>query len=147
LVPGALDERSRKIFFVIATAGGFGVAIAAVIALLFPARRFSFRVRRRLVRLRRAWGSILKQPRAMLRALSMSLIVQITFIFLNVLLAEACGLNLPFRVWLFAWPLAKLSAAVPITQAGICLLCWQWLPVWPGTPWWSVARSLAEFLL
>jgi hypothetical protein len=119
LVPGALDERSRKIFFVIATAGGFGVAIAAVIALLFPARRFSFRVRRRLVRLRRAWGSILKQPRAMLRALSMSLIVQITFIFLNVLLAEACGLNLPFRVWLFAWPLAKLSAAVPITQAGI----------------------------
>jgi len=55
----------------------------------------------------------------MLSALSMSLIVQITFIFLNVLLAEACGLNLPFRVWLFAWPLAKLSAAVPITQAGI----------------------------
>jgi hypothetical protein len=119
LVPGALDERSRKIFFVIAAAGGFGIAVAAVIALLFPARRFSFLVRRRLVRLRRAWRSILKQPGAMLRALSMSLIVQITFIFLNVLLAEACGLNLPFRVWLFAWPLAKLSAAVPITQAGI----------------------------
>jgi uncharacterized membrane protein YbhN (UPF0104 family) len=119
LVPGALDERSRKFFFVIATAGGFGVAIAAVTALLFPARRFSFPVRRKLVRLRRAWRSILKQPGAMLSALSMSLIVQITFIFLNVLLAEACGLNLAFRVWLFAWPLAKLSAAVPITQAGI----------------------------
>jgi glycosyltransferase 2 family protein len=118
-VPGSLDERSRKIFFVIAAAGGLGVAIAAVIALLFIARRFSLRVRRRLVRLRRAWRSILKQPGAMLRALSMSLIVQITFILLNVLLAEACGLNLPFRVWLFAWPLAKLSAAVPITQAGI----------------------------
>ncbi len=119
LVPGALDERSRKFFFVIATAGGFGVAIAAVTALLFPARRFPFRVRRKLVRLRRAWRSILKQPGAMLRALSMSLIVQITFILLNVLLAEACGLNLPFRVWIFAWPLAKMSAAVPITQAGI----------------------------
>jgi uncharacterized membrane protein YbhN (UPF0104 family) len=114
-----MDERSRKIFFVIAAAGGFGIAVAAVIALFFPARRFPFLVRRRLVRLRRAWGSILKQPGAMLSALSMSLIVQITFIFLNVLLAEACGLNLPFRVWLFAWPLAKLSAAVPITQAGI----------------------------
>lgn len=49
----------------------------------------------------------------------MSLIVQIAFIFLNVQLAEACGLRLPYRVWLFAWPLAKLSAVVPVTQAGI----------------------------
>jgi glycosyltransferase 2 family protein len=119
LVPGALDDRSRKIFFVIAGAGSVGMAVAAVIAALFPARRFSLRVRRRLVRLRRAWRSILTRPGAMVRALSMSVIVQITFIFLNVLLAEACGLHLPFRVWIFAWPLAKLSAAVPITQAGI----------------------------
>lgn len=62
---------------------------------------------------------MLKRPGAMMRALSMSLMVQITFIFLNVRLADACGLYLPFRVWLFAWPLAKLSTAVPITQAGI----------------------------
>lgn len=55
----------------------------------------------------------------MVRALGMSLIVQITFISLNVLLAEACRLHLPYRVWLFAWPLAKLSAVVPVTQAGI----------------------------
>ena len=49
----------------------------------------------------------------------MSLTVQIIFIILNVALAGACGLHLPFRIWLFAWPLAKLAAAVPITQAGI----------------------------
>jgi glycosyltransferase 2 family protein len=49
----------------------------------------------------------------------MSLAVQLAFITLNVILAVACGLELPYRVWLFAWPLAKLSAAVPITQAGI----------------------------
>lgn len=119
LVPGSLDERSRKIFFVVGAAGVIGVAIAAIAAALFPARRFSLRLRRKLVRLRRAWRSILQQPGAMVQALSMSLIVQIMFIFLNVLLAEACGLRLPFRAWLFAWPLAKLSAAVPITQAGI----------------------------
>jgi uncharacterized membrane protein YbhN (UPF0104 family) len=119
LVPEALDERSRKIFFVIAAAGSVGMAVAAVIAALFPAGRFSLGVRRRLVRLRRAWRSILMRPGAMVRALSMSVFVQVTFIFLNVLLAEACGLHLPFRIWIFAWPLAKLSAAVPITQAGI----------------------------
>jgi uncharacterized membrane protein YbhN (UPF0104 family) len=49
----------------------------------------------------------------------MSLGVQLAFILLNIQLAEACGLRLGFRVWLFAWPLAKLCAAVPITQAGI----------------------------
>lgn len=119
LVPGALDQPSRRIFFVIAAAGSVAMAVAAVIAALFPARRFSLGVRRRLARLRRAWQSILMRPGAMLRALSMSVIVQVTFIFLNVLLAEACGLHLPFHIWIFAWPLAKLSAAVPITQAGI----------------------------
>ncbi|MFZ0883977.1 MAG: lysylphosphatidylglycerol synthase transmembrane domain-containing protein [Candidatus Acidiferrales bacterium] len=119
LVPGALDERSRKVFFIVGAAGGVGATCAAIVLALFPARRFSLRVRRRFVRLRRAWRSILRRPSAMLRALSMSLIVQVTFIFLNVQLADACGLHLPYRVWLFAWPLAKLSAVVPVTQAGI----------------------------
>ena len=54
-----------------------------------------------------------------MRALSMSVTVQLIFIVLNVVLANACGLHLRFRIWLFAWPLAKLSAAIPITQAGI----------------------------
>ena len=30
-----------------------------------------------------------------------------------------CGLVLPLRVWLFAWPLAKLAAVLPLTQGGI----------------------------
>ncbi|MGC2707339.1 MAG: lysylphosphatidylglycerol synthase domain-containing protein, partial [Candidatus Acidiferrales bacterium] len=81
LVPGALNERNRKIFFIVGAVGVAAAALAVIIAKLFRARRFSIRVRRRLVRLRRAWGSILQRPSAMLRALSMSLIVQITFIF------------------------------------------------------------------
>ncbi|MGA8406763.1 MAG: lysylphosphatidylglycerol synthase transmembrane domain-containing protein [Candidatus Acidiferrales bacterium] len=118
-VPGALNDANRKIFFMVAAAGAIGVVIVAIAVALFPARRFSFRLRRKFVRLRRAWRSISRRPGGMARALGMSLIVQITFIFLNVLLAEACGLHLPYRIWLFAWPLAKLSAVVPITQAGI----------------------------
>jgi len=34
-------------------------------------------------------------------------------------LAEYCGLDLPLQVWLFAWPLAKLAAVLPLTQGGI----------------------------
>jgi uncharacterized membrane protein YbhN (UPF0104 family) len=119
LVPGALDARGRKIFLLLGAGALLGIiGIAGVIALL-PVGRFSFRMRRRVVRVRRAGQSMARQPRAMLRALSLAMTAQVVFIELNVLLAKACGLHLPFRVWLFAWPLAKLSAALPITQGGI----------------------------
>jgi uncharacterized membrane protein YbhN (UPF0104 family) len=119
LVPGALDARGRKIFLVLGAGALLGaVAVAGVIALL-PVGRFSFRMRRRVVQVRRAGRSMARQPGAMLRALSLAIVAQLVLIELSVLLAKACGLDLPFRVWLFAWPLAKLSAALPITQGGI----------------------------
>jgi hypothetical protein len=119
LVPGALDLRSRKIFEMVSGIAILAIAIAAGVIVVLPVRRFSFRMKRRFVRLRGAFRSMMKKPATMLRALSMSVTVQIIFIILNVMLADACGLHLHFRIWLFAWPLAKLAAAVPITQAGI----------------------------
>ena len=119
LVPGALDPESRKIFEMVSGISILAIAIAAGAIAVLPVRRFSFRMKRRFVRLRGAFRSMMKQPTAMLRALSMSVTVQVIFIILNVMLADACGLHLHFRIWLFAWPLAKLAAAVPITQAGI----------------------------
>jgi glycosyltransferase 2 family protein len=116
---GTLDPGNRRVFVMVIGIGVLIAGIAASAVLLFPVRRLSFRIRRKLVQLRRAWEKILRQPQAMLRALSMSLTVQLAFILLNIQLADACGLHLRFRVWLFAWPLAKLCAAVPITQAGI----------------------------
>ncbi len=47
------------------------------------------------------------------------MLIQGTFIVLNALLAISCGLFLPLRVWLFAWPLAKIAALLPITQGGM----------------------------
>jgi uncharacterized membrane protein YbhN (UPF0104 family) len=38
---------------------------------------------------------------------------------LTALLAISCGLLLPLRVWLFAWPLAKIAALLPLTQGGM----------------------------
>ena len=76
-------------------------------------------MRRRLVRLRRASRSMVHRPRAVAGALSLAMSVQLIFIALNIALAKSCGLHLFFREWLFAWPLAKLSAAVPVTQGGI----------------------------
>ena len=119
LLPGSLDPKDRRIFLLLAGIGFVGTLIAAAIAAFLPARRFSYRMRRRFVRMRIAARSMVRRPGAVLAALILALSAQIVFIVLNIALAEACGLHLPFRVWLFAWPLAKLSAAIPITQGGI----------------------------
>jgi uncharacterized membrane protein YbhN (UPF0104 family) len=95
--------------------------MAAAVAAFLPARRFSYRMRRRFVRVRIAARSMVGRPAAVFTALILALSAQTVFIVLNMALAEACGLHLAFRIWLFAWPLAKLSAAIPLTQGGIGL--------------------------
>jgi glycosyltransferase 2 family protein len=119
LVPGALEPQSRRVFLWIGAAVGLGLAILAVLLTLIPFRRLSFRIRRRAVGLRRAGRSIVQRPGAAIAALSIALTVQLSFITLSIVLAEACGLRLLYRAWLFAWPIAKLSAAIPVTQGGI----------------------------
>lgn len=115
LLPGSLDPRGRRIFLLLA---GVGLA-GALIAAFLPARRFSYRMRRRFARVRIAARSMTRHSGAVFAALILAVSAQIVFIVLNLALAEACGLHLRFRIWLFAWPLAKLSAAIPVTQGGI----------------------------
>ena len=119
LVPGALDQRGRRIFLLLGAAAAIAAGVIAAALALLPLGKFPIRIRRRLVPVRRAVRSIARQPRAMLAALSLAIVAQLVFISLSLALAEACGLHLQFRVWLFAWPLAKLSAAIPVTQGGI----------------------------
>ena len=38
---------------------------------------------------------------------------------LNAFLADACGLHIAWTVWLFAWPLSKIAAMMPVSQGGI----------------------------
>ncbi len=119
LVPGALSPSSRRIFWSVGVAVGCVVLILVIVVALLPARRFSFWVRRRLVRVRNAWRSMSRQPQYVILALSLGVFVQGTFIFLTARVAAACNLHLPLRAWLFAWPLAKLSALLPVSQGGI----------------------------
>lgn len=119
LVPGALDERSRRIFFLLGGVAVLGAATIAAVMAILPVKKFSYRMRRRMVRLRRAGRSTMQQPGRVFSNLGLALVAQLIFIYLIVQLAEACGLNLQFGIWLFAWPLAKLSAALPVTQGGI----------------------------
>jgi glycosyltransferase 2 family protein len=103
----------------------FGVLVLGTILAVFlavallPARRFPWRLRRHLVKLHEGWRSMKRRPHYVAAALILAIVAQGSFVLLTVSLAEATGLHLPLAAWCFAWPLAKLSAVLPISQGGI----------------------------
>jgi uncharacterized protein (TIRG00374 family) len=122
LLPGSLPPQlqfpSRGTWFVL------GGVILAVLALAFFLQRpllggRSIHFRRRLARLRHALRSVSRRPQILILGWLVGTCIQSTFLILTALLAVSCGLVLPLRVWLFAWPLAKLAAVLPLTQGGI----------------------------
>lgn len=119
LAPGMLAPQTRHVFVMIGIAIAVLLAICAPMVVWFPARHFSFGIRRRVARLRGAARSIHDEKGYVVAALCLGLIAQASFIWLMAQVANSSGLYLPFRAWLFAWPLAKLSAVIPITQGGI----------------------------
>jgi glycosyltransferase 2 family protein len=122
LLPGSLPKQfsalAREILLVF---GGIFIAIVLAVFLLrktlFTGR--SRRFLRRLARLRHALRAVRERPQILVAGCLLGIFVQATFILLNALLAISCGLFLPLRVWLFAWPLAKIAALLPLTQGGM----------------------------
>ena len=122
LLPGSLPAQfsalAREILLIVG--GIFIVIVLAVFLLrktLFTGRSRGFL--RRLARLRHALRSVRERPLTLVTGWLLGVFIQATFILLNALLAISCGLFLPLRVWLFAWPLAKIAALLPLTQGGM----------------------------
>jgi uncharacterized membrane protein YbhN (UPF0104 family) len=122
LLPGSLpvplQGPAKRVLFAGALAAA--VFLGLVVALLRPLLRgHSIRLRRRLAQLRHAIRAVSHRPRRLVLGWLLGTSVQGTYVLLTALLGIACGLRLPLRVWLFAWPLAKFAAVMPITQGGI----------------------------
>jgi uncharacterized membrane protein YbhN (UPF0104 family) len=119
LLPGSTDYRVHRILWLtgglLLAGGGAGLALLFAI----PARRFPFKLRRMLVKLRRGVRSMYRKPGRMLLCFTIGAILQVSQVGINYWLGETTGLHLVFALWLFAWPLAKLSALLPFTQGGI----------------------------
>lgn len=120
LVPDELEGKLDRGLVVVA------FALILFFCLMFRLRKKilagrSVRFRRRLARLRHALRSVSKRPRVLVLGWLLGTGIQTSFLLLTALLAEYCGLKLPLSAWLFAWPLAKLVAVLPLTQGGIGL--------------------------
>jgi glycosyltransferase 2 family protein len=117
-VPLQFQDTAKKGLLWIA--GGVVVLTAAV----YLSRRAllagrSMRFRRRLARLRHALRSVSRQRHILAFGWLLGTCIQGALLLLAARVATYCGLVLPVKVWLFAWPLAKLAALLPLTQGGI----------------------------
>lgn len=74
---------------------------------------------RRIRRLRRVSDELTKRPAITLLAAVLSIGVQFTLIYINVLLGRAIGIHVGLAAWLVAFPLAKIAALAPISLGGL----------------------------
>jgi glycosyltransferase 2 family protein len=119
LIPRSLDPQSRRVFWSVAgillAAGFVGLAFLASL----PVRRFPLRIRRLMVKVRKGIRAVYGNPGQVAICLGLGMLLQGCQVAINSWLGEASGLHVAFGIWLFAWPLAKLSALLPVTQGGI----------------------------
>lgn len=119
LLPQALDPHSRRVFVGVGILLLVGGALGAGAVFMIPVRKFPFKIRRIMVQLRRGIRSVYKNPGRVILCFCIGMVLQTLQVAINVPLAEASGLHVPVYFWLFAWPLAKLSSLLPVTQGGI----------------------------
>lgn len=72
-----------------------------------------------VMRVADAFAGLGRRPVLLVSVLIISMAVQLLFIGLSVQLAKAVGVDVPFAVWVFAWPLAKIIAVLPISLGGL----------------------------
>ncbi|MBV6521951.1 MAG: hypothetical protein MNPFHGCM_02095 [Gemmatimonadaceae bacterium] len=119
LSPRALDPQSRRIFLGLGALLAIAAAGVAIGVVLLPVSRLPFRLRRRLVQIRQAVRATAGNPHALAAAFLLGMMLQSSLVVLNYWLGIVIGISIPLYVWLFVWPLAKISGLLPVTQGGI----------------------------
>ncbi len=119
LVWGRIDSPARMLLLRVSAVLAAGALLTGLLVLLVYGRRLSFRARRRLVKARRLSRAAVRKPGRIGASAAIALAGQAGFILLNYWLARRAGLPVAAAVWFFAWPLAKLSSALPFTQGGV----------------------------
>jgi uncharacterized protein (TIRG00374 family) len=98
----------------------FLFVLCCVIILVVPSRqsapKFLANIARRL---HFTITQFIKNPLCVLIAFCGSIIIQMWFVLLSYLLAWKIGISLSFKIWLIVWPMAKLSAMLPISLGGL----------------------------
>lgn len=121
LATGHVDGWFSQVLVVALVVGVVLVALAVPFVLRRRLAEWPRRVRRpisrALVGLRRLW----RRPAVALAGLGCSLTIQGTFVLLNAWLGRSLGIEVPLAVWFLVWPLAKITALLPISLGGLAV--------------------------
>jgi uncharacterized membrane protein YbhN (UPF0104 family) len=71
------------------------------------------------VKVRNALRAFQRRPGLVVTAFLSGICLQTLLVVLNAWLGYEAGIRISFVVWLFVWPMAKISGLAPVTQGGI----------------------------
>ncbi len=119
LSPLALAAEDKTVLWVM-----FGLLLVGIVGglllLLMPLpQRLPAKLTALIERVRHLVAELFKNPWRAIIGLMLALVIQSAFILLNAFLGRAIGIELALPVWFLAWPLAKLSATLPISLGGL----------------------------
>jgi len=119
LVPHVEGADSSRILIPVTLLLFGGVSAGFLFIRWMPLGRLPEKLAGVVARFRAALKALLAAPATGLLALSMSVVIQVGFVLLNILLASEIGIEAAPALWFFAWPLAKLTALAPVSLGGI----------------------------
>lgn len=117
--PQFLQPRDQKIVYLIAILFIL-LLLAGLFFVMIPVGRINnTRIKQMVLKAKDIVSLVYKNPVKPLIAFLISLSIQSGFILLNIYLAGICGIYIPVVLWFLIWPLAKLSALLPVSMGGI----------------------------
>lgn len=119
VTPAELLGPAKSIMWVTGSALGLGVLGTALAVRYLSFTNVKGRLGKALRKLHAAAERLIGHGGTIAVAMTIAFLVQGFFVVLNVLVAEALGIDLPLSVWFVAWPLAKMAAFLPISLGGM----------------------------
>lgn len=115
----ALTSDDRRVLFWIFVPALAVTFIGIVFCLLPFHKRLPGKAGAAVIRVRDMIKHLIKNPQRTLTGFAMGTLIQGGFVLISAFLGTKCGVDLPVAIWFLAWPLAKLSAMLPISMGGL----------------------------
>ncbi len=97
------------------------VALALPLTVRRPLARWPRRLRRPVGRGLVGLRQLRRRPGTAVLGLSLSLVIQGSFVLLNAWLGRNVGIHVGLAVWFLVWPLAKIASLMPISLGGLAV--------------------------
>lgn len=116
-----LDGWSGQVLGITLVVGLGLLGLALPLTLRRPLARWPRRVRRPIGRGLVGLRQLQRRPGAAALGLSLSLLIQGSFVLLNAWLGRSVGIDVGLAVWFLVWPLAKIASLMPISLGGLAV--------------------------